>query len=78
MTLTSAPASTVTTSVTADDIDPIFFLAATDPAAMAAMNTELVAGFRATGGELGGAFAWVPLLLLTTTGARTGNRRTTR
>ncbi|PZS23667.1 MAG: hypothetical protein DLM60_02095 [Pseudonocardiales bacterium] len=45
---------------TEDDLDPIFLLAATDPEAMKAMNTELVAGFRATGGHLGGAFAGVP------------------
>ncbi len=48
-----------------------FLLAATDPEASKAMNTELVADFGATGGRLGGAFDGVPLLLLTTTGART-------
>jgi len=62
---------------TEDDLDPVFLLAATDPEAMKAMNTELVAGFRATGGRLGGAFEDVPLLLLTTTGARSGRRSTT-
>ena len=61
----------------ADDLDPIYFLAATDPAAMQAMNTELVDGFRATRGQLDGGFAGVPLLLLTSTGARTGHRVTT-
>lgn len=71
--MTTIPSATPT----AHDIDPIFFLAATDPAALAAMNTELVVGFRATGGQLGGAFTGVPLLLLTSTGARTANRVTT-
>ncbi len=64
-------------SVTEEDLDPVFLLAATDPEAMKAMNTELVAGFRAACGRLGGAFEGVPLLLLTTTGARTGRRPTT-
>jgi deazaflavin-dependent oxidoreductase (nitroreductase family) len=59
------------------DLDPIFFLADTDPEAMKAMNTDLVAAFRTRRGELDGAFAGVPLLLLTTTGARTGRACTT-
>ncbi len=65
------------TTPTEDDLDPVFFLADTDPEAMKAMNTDLTAGFRATHGELGGAFEGVPLLLLTTTGARSGLTRTT-
>jgi deazaflavin-dependent oxidoreductase (nitroreductase family) len=60
-----------------EELDPVFLLADTDPDAMKAMNADLVAGFRASGGHLGGDFEGVPLLLLTTTGARTGNRRTT-
>jgi len=36
------------------------------------MNQEIVAEFRANKGEVGGQFARIPLLLLTTTGARTG------
>lgn len=43
--------NTTDTTLTADDLDPVFFLAATDPAAMKRMNTEVVAGFRATGGS---------------------------
>lgn len=61
----------------ADELDPVFLLADTDPAAMTAMNRQLIAGFRAAGGRLGGDFAGVPLLLLTTTGARTGRSVTT-
>jgi deazaflavin-dependent oxidoreductase (nitroreductase family) len=64
-------------AATEDDLDPVLLLADTDPEAMKAMNAELVAGFRASGGRLGGPFAGVPLLLLTTTGARTGRRCTT-
>ena len=36
----------------------------------------LIAEFRASGGQLGGPLAGVPLLLLTTTGAKTGLPRT--
>ncbi|WP_433198379.1 nitroreductase/quinone reductase family protein [Nocardia sp. CA-107356] len=36
------------------------------------MNQEIVAEFRANAGVVGGQFANTPLLLLTTTGARTG------
>lgn len=72
ITMTSDPAT-----ATPDELDPIFLLADTDPEAMKAMNTELVAGFRATGGRLGGPFAGVPLLLLSTTGARSRRPCTT-
>jgi len=37
-----------------------------------ALSRELIAEFRASGGEVGGPLAGVPLLLLTTVGARTG------
>jgi deazaflavin-dependent oxidoreductase (nitroreductase family) len=37
----------------------------------------IVAEFRANGGEVGGYYVGLPLLLLTTTGARTGKRRAT-
>jgi deazaflavin-dependent oxidoreductase (nitroreductase family) len=40
------------------------------------VHQAIVAEFRANGGRVGGQFAEVPLLLLTTTGARTGERRT--
>jgi hypothetical protein len=66
-----------TTMLTEDDLDPVMFLAATNPDAMKAMNAELIDGFRATNGRLGGSFEGVPLLLLTTTGARSGLARTT-
>ena len=39
-------------------------------------NQELVAEFRANGGKVGGMYESANLLLLTTTGARTGNRHT--
>jgi deazaflavin-dependent oxidoreductase (nitroreductase family) len=38
-------------------------------------NAELVDEFRSNGGKVTGQFANVPLLLLTTTGAKTGNSR---
>ena len=66
----------------AEELDPVFLLVDTDPDAMNAMNQQLIAGFRATGGQLHGAFQGVPLLLLTTTGVRSGRpgprRSTTR
>jgi deazaflavin-dependent oxidoreductase (nitroreductase family) len=81
MTSTTTAVVPTAPTVTPDELDPVLLLADTDPEAMQAMNTELVAGFRATGGRLddcfGGAFAGVPLLLLTTTGARTRRRCTT-
>lgn len=40
-------------------------------------NRELIAEFRAKGGKVDGRFAGRPLLLLTTTGARSGQPRTT-
>lgn len=40
-------------------------------------NQAIITEFRANGGKVGGQFAGAPLLLLTTTGARTGQRRTT-
>jgi deazaflavin-dependent oxidoreductase (nitroreductase family) len=41
-----------------------------------ALIQEIIAEFRANGGRVGGPLAGVPLLLLTTTGARTGRPRT--
>jgi deazaflavin-dependent oxidoreductase (nitroreductase family) len=38
---------------------------------------QVIDEFRATGGQVGGYLAGLSLLLLTTTGARTGHRRTT-
>lgn len=40
-------------------------------------NRTLIAEFRANGGKVGGMFAGAPLLLLTTTGAKSGQPRTT-
>ncbi len=40
-------------------------------------NQKIVDEFRAQGGEVGGQFSGAPLLLLTTTGAKTGLKRTT-
>lgn len=42
------------------DLDPVF-PGATDPEATKAMNAELIAGFRAAHGGVGGAFEGVPL-----------------
>jgi len=43
---------------------------------MSAFNTQLIEEFRANGGKVGGMFAGAPLLLLTTTGAKSGQPRT--
>jgi deazaflavin-dependent oxidoreductase (nitroreductase family) len=40
-------------------------------------NTQVIEEFRANGGKVGGYFEGRPMLLLTTTGARSGTRRTT-
>ena len=40
-------------------------------------NQQLIDEFRATGGKVSGQFAGAPLLLLTTTGAKSGQERTT-
>ncbi len=40
-----------------------------------AFNRQLIEEYRANGGEVGGMFAGAPLLLLTTTGARSGQPR---
>jgi deazaflavin-dependent oxidoreductase (nitroreductase family) len=40
-------------------------------------NSAIIAEFRAHGGKVGGPFEGAPLLLLTTTGARSGQPRTT-
>ncbi|GAB0103940.1 nitroreductase family deazaflavin-dependent oxidoreductase [Nocardia sp. JMUB6875] len=63
--------------MTDDNIDAVFLLADTDPEAMKAINTELIAEYRATEGNPRGAFEGAPVLLLTTTGARSGVVRTT-
>jgi deazaflavin-dependent oxidoreductase (nitroreductase family) len=39
-------------------------------------NSRIIREFRANGGEVGGPFAGAPLLLLTSTGAKTGAQRT--
>ncbi len=40
-------------------------------------NNNVVAEFRANGGVVGGPFAGAPMVLITHTGAKTGQRRTT-
>jgi F420H(2)-dependent quinone reductase len=40
-------------------------------------NRQIIEEFRANGGKVGGPFAGAPLLLLTTTGAKTGRLLTT-
>lgn len=42
---------------------------------MSDFNSSIIEEFRASGGKVGGQFAGAPLLLLTTTGARTGATR---
>ena len=42
---------------------------------MNAYNRQIIAEFRANGGKVGGQLAGVPLLLLTTTGAKSGEPR---
>jgi deazaflavin-dependent oxidoreductase (nitroreductase family) len=39
-------------------------------------NRAIIEEFRANGGKVGGQFAGAPLLVLTTTGAKTGKQRT--
>ncbi|GCE14708.1 nitroreductase family deazaflavin-dependent oxidoreductase [Tengunoibacter tsumagoiensis] len=39
-------------------------------------NRQVIEEFRANGGKVGGQFTGFPLLLLTTTGAKSGQRRT--
>ena len=49
-----------------------------DPVAqMIDYNTKVIKEFRENGGEVTGRFAGAPLLLLTTTGAKSGEKRTT-
>jgi deazaflavin-dependent oxidoreductase (nitroreductase family) len=57
------------------DVDPT--LAERDHVAMLEFNWRLVAEYRAGGGRLGGRLEGVPVLLLNTVGARTGDQRTT-
>jgi deazaflavin-dependent oxidoreductase (nitroreductase family) len=40
-------------------------------------NRQIIEEFRANGGKVGGPFAGAPMLLLTTTGAKSGKHRTT-
>jgi deazaflavin-dependent oxidoreductase (nitroreductase family) len=46
-----------------------------DPDTLKAFNADVVAEFRANGGKVGGPFADAELLLLTTTGAKSGQPR---
>ena len=45
-------------------------------ASMNDRNLRVIEEFRSNGGKVGGGFAGAPLLLLSTSGARTGQRRT--
>ena len=40
-------------------------------------NTQVIEEFRANGGKVGGPFEGAPMILITTTGAKSGKRRTT-
>jgi deazaflavin-dependent oxidoreductase (nitroreductase family) len=44
---------------------------------MSDWNKQIIEEFRRNGGKVGGSFEGAPLLLLTTTGARSGMARTT-
>jgi len=44
---------------------------------MSDWNRQIIEEFRSNGGKVGGSFAGAPLLLLTTTGAKSGMARTT-
>ena len=48
-----------------------------DPAALRAFNRDVVEEFRANGGKVGGTFEGADVLLLTMTGARSGQPRLT-
>ena len=52
-------------------------MADSDAARASLGQSRVVAEFRANGGKVGGFHAGMPLLLLTTIGARTGQRRAT-
>jgi len=43
---------------------------------MTEFNSQIIDEFRGNGGKLGGGFAGAPMLLLTTTGAKSGKLRT--
>ena len=47
-----------------------------DPVELKGFNVQIVEQFRANGGKVGGPFEGADLLLLTTTGAKSGQRRT--
>ena len=47
-----------------------------DPVELKDFNAQIVGEFRANGGKVGGPFEGADLLLLTTTGAKSGQRRT--
>ena len=53
----------------------IFFLKELPMSKSNDWNTGIIAEFRANGGKVGGQFAGTPLLLLHTTGAKSGQRR---
>jgi deazaflavin-dependent oxidoreductase (nitroreductase family) len=44
---------------------------------MSEFNRAIIEEFRANGGKVGGSFEGAPVLLLTSTGAKSGQRRTT-
>ena len=46
------------------------------PGGLQDFNTKLIEEYRANGGKVSGPFANAPLLLLTTTGAKSGKQRT--
>ena len=48
-----------------------------EPAAMNEFNQKVIEEFRTNGGKVGGMFEGAPMLLLTSTGAKSGQQRTT-
>lgn len=47
-----------------------------DPSDLMAFNRQVIEEFRANGGRVSGMFAEAPLVLVTTTGAKSGQPRT--
>ncbi|WP_459547699.1 nitroreductase/quinone reductase family protein [Nocardia sp. X0981] len=68
---TAAPVSEAGSTRYADPDAPWNQSTEQDPAVW---NSEVIREFRANGGRVGGAYAGATLLLLTTTGAKTGKR----
>ncbi len=51
-------------------------MSVTDPTDMSEINRRVIAEFRANGGKVGPPFEGAPMILITTTGAKSGKHRT--